>query len=132
VPKAVLSAETTPNLDDAFTGLNISSRERSRVNTSQLAQAHADTHGAALPTVTVLVTTGCHYCEDARVELSTRAERGELELVVVPIESEQGQALQAAHRPGMFPLVLLDGKAFSIGRLPRRKLDRAIANLEAR
>jgi glutaredoxin len=128
----VLSAETTPNLDDAYTGLNISWRDPSRVNTSQLAQAHANTHAAALPTVTVLVTTGCHYCEDARGELSARADRGELKLVVVPMESEQGQALQAAHRPGMFPLVLLDGKPFSIGRLPRRKLDRALANLEAR
>ena len=102
------------------------------MNTSQLAQADAGTHATALPTVTVLVTTGCHYCEDARGELSTRAERGELELVVVPIESERGQALQATHRPGMFPLVLLQGKPFSIGRLPRRKLDRALASLEAR
>jgi glutaredoxin len=102
------------------------------VNTSQLAQAHADTPAAALPTVTVLVTTGCHYCEDAHGELSARAERGALEFVVIPIESEQGQALQAAHRPGMFPLILLDGKPFSIGRLPRRKLDRALASLEAR
>ena len=113
-------------------GLNISSRDPSRVNTSQLAQTHADTPAAALPTATLLVTTGCHYCEDAHGELSARAERGELELVVVPTESEQGQALQAAHRPGMFPLVLLEGKAFSVGRLPRRKLDRALASLEAR
>jgi glutaredoxin len=102
------------------------------VITSQLAQTHANTHATALPTVTVLVTTGCHYCEDAHGELSARAQRGELELVVVPIESEQGQALQTTHRPGMFPLVLLDGKPFSIGRLPRRKLDRALASREAR
>jgi len=102
------------------------------VNTPQLAQADADTHARSLPTATLLVTTGCHYCEDARGELSARAERGELELIVVPIASGQGQALQTAHRPGMFPLVLLDGKPFSIGRLPRRKLDRALASIEAR
>ncbi len=102
------------------------------MNTYQLAHADAGTQATTLPTVTVLVTTGCHYCEDARRELSARAERGELELVVVELESAQGQALQAAHRPGMFPLVLLDGKPFSIGRLPRRKLDRALASLEAR
>jgi len=102
------------------------------VNTSQLAQAQADTHATSLPTATVLVTTGCHYCEDARGELSTRAERGELELIVVPVESEQGQALQAAHRPGMFPLVLLNGQPFSIGRLPRKKLDHALAHLRVR
>ncbi|HEY3408975.1 MAG TPA: glutaredoxin [Propionicimonas sp.] len=102
------------------------------MNTSQLAQASAETHATSLPSVTVLVTTGCHYCEDARGELAARAARGELELVVVALESEQGQILQAAHRPGMFPLVLLDGKAFSVGRLPRRKLDGALASLEIR
>jgi hypothetical protein len=96
------------------------------VNTSQLAQAQADIHATSLPTVTLLVTTGCHYCEDARGELLARAERGELEIIVVTVESEQGSALLAAHRPGMFPLVLLDGKPFSVGRLPRKKLDRAL------
>jgi hypothetical protein len=130
--RAVLPRTWTPNLDDADTGPDILGLEPSVVKTSQLAQARADTHAASPPTATLLVTTGCHYCEDARDELSARAERGELELIVVPIESEQGQALQSTHRPGMFPLVLLDGKLFSIGRLPRRKLDRALASLEAR
>jgi len=94
--------------------------------------AHADTHETVPPTVTLLVTTGCHYCEDAKAELATRADRGYLELTVVSLDSEPGRALQAAHRPSMFPLVLLDGKPFSVGRLPRRKLDRVLAHLEAR
>jgi glutaredoxin len=93
------------------------------VNTSHEAQAHVKQP----PTVTLLVTTGCHYCEDAGDELAVRAERGDLELRVVRVDSEQGVALQAAHRPSMFPLVLLDGKPFSVGRLPRRKLDSALA-----
>ena len=82
-------------------------------------------------TVTLPVTTGCNYCEDARGELAARADLGELELNVVSIDSEQGRALQATHRPSMFPLTLVDGKPFSVGRLPRRKLDRALARTEA-
>jgi glutaredoxin len=83
------------------------------------------------PTVTLLVTTGCHYCEDARGELTARADRGDLKLTVVSVDTEQGRALQTTHRPSMFPLVLVDGKPFSVGRLPRRKLDRALASSKA-
>jgi glutaredoxin len=84
-----------------------------------------------VPAVTLLVTTGCHYCEDARGELTARADRGDLRLTVVSVDSEQGRELQATHRPSMFPLVLVDGKPFSVGRLPRRKLDRALASSKA-
>lgn len=84
------------------------------------------------PKVTLLVTTGCQYCEDARNELASRADRAELDLEVVSLASEQGEALQATHRPAMFPLVLIDGERFSVGRLPRRKLDRALAKRTAR
>ena len=101
------------------------------MNTSQHAQANAKTEVTLTPTVTLLVTTGCHYCEDARGELTARADLGDLELNVVSIDSEQGRALQATHRPSMFPLILVDGKPFSVGRLPRRKLDRALARNEA-
>ena len=101
------------------------------MNTSHYAQASAKADGTLAPTVTLLVTTGCHYCEDARDELTTRADRGDLEFNVVSVDSEQGRALQATHRPSMFPLVLLDGQPFSIGRLPRRKLDRALARSKA-
>ena len=102
------------------------------MNTSPETQAHAKTDVILAPTVTLLVTTGCHYCEDARGELTARAERGDLELTVVSVDSKQGRALQATHRPSMFPLVLVDGQPFSIGRLPRRKLDRALTRSKAR
>lgn len=84
------------------------------------------------PRVTLLVTTGCHFCEDARTELAARADGGVLELSVVSIESDAGKELQATHRPSMLPLVLIDGKPFSIGRLPRRKLDKTLASVGAR
>jgi len=115
-----------------LTAPDIRWREPKLVNTSQDAQARAKADGTLAPTVTLLVTTGCHYCEDARGELTTRADRGDLELNVVTIDSEQGRALQATHRPSMFPLVLLDGQPFSIGRLPRKKLDHALAHLRVR
>jgi glutaredoxin len=121
----------TPNLDDALTAPDIRSRELTLVNTSNEAQGGAKTGVTLAPTVTLLVTTGCPYCEDARGELAARADLGDLELTVVPVDSAQGRALQATHRPSMFPLVLVDGKPFSIGRLPRRKLDRALARSEA-
>ncbi|MHB1009822.1 MAG: glutaredoxin family protein [Propionibacteriaceae bacterium] len=83
------------------------------------------------PTITLLVTTGCHLCEDARSELTARADGGQVELSIVSVDSEQGRELQSTHRPSMFPLVLVDGKPFSVGRLPRRKLDRALASSKA-
>ncbi len=101
------------------------------MNTSHEAQARAKTGATLAPTVTLLVTTGCHYCEDALGELAARADHGDLGLNVVSIDSEQGRALQATHRPSMFPLVLIDGQPFSIGRLPRKKLDRALTRSDA-
>jgi glutaredoxin len=115
-----------------LTALDILWPEPKLVNTSQYGQAGAEVDERLAPTVTLLVTTGCHFCEDARDELTTRADRGDLKLNVVSIESEQGRALQATHRPSMFPLVLLDGQPFSIGRLPRKKLDHALARLRVR
>jgi glutaredoxin 2 len=55
-----------------------------------------------------------------------------LDLDIVSVGSAYGKALQAAHRPAMFPLVLIDGKRFSVGRLPRRKLDRALSKRAVR
>jgi len=114
-----------------LTALDIWWREPTLVNTSH-AQPGAKTDVEFAPTVMLLVTNGCHYCEDARGELAARAGLGVLELHVVSVDSEQGRALQATHRPSMFPLVLVDGKPFSVGRLPRRKLDRALARTEVR
>lgn len=102
------------------------------MNTSQPADAGMETGVRPSPEVILLVTTGCQYCEDARAELTARADRGELVLDVVSAESASGRMLQTTHRPAMFPLVLLDGERFSVGRLPRRKLDRTLARRAAR
>lgn len=86
----------------------------------------AETSDLAATEVTVVVTTACHLCEDAVTELIQRSTRGQVDLEVVQADTERGRTLPSEHRPAMFPLVLVDGKYFSVGRLPRRKLDRAL------
>jgi glutaredoxin len=102
------------------------------VNTSERGQALAEAEASLVPRITLLVTTGCHFCDDAREELTTRALRGDVELTVVSAQSEEGRLLQASHRPSMFPLVLIDGEPFSVGRLPRRKLAHTLESLRGR
>lgn len=98
------------------------------MNTSQTAETGVPgAHARPFAKILLLVTEGCHFCEDARAELASRADRGELDLDIVTLDSACGRLLQATYRPAMFPLVLLNGKQFSVGRLPRRKLDRALA-----
>jgi hypothetical protein len=50
-----------------------------------------------------------------------------VQLVTLEAASDAGRALIAAHRPAMAPLVLLDGRYLSAGRLPERVLRRALA-----
>ncbi|GGK63798.1 glutaredoxin family protein [Ornithinimicrobium pekingense] len=79
-----------------------------------------------VPRATLLTTSACHLCEDAHAELARRAERGELSLEVVSVDSDEGRRLVATHRPAMFPLVLLGGRPLGHGRLSRRRLDAAL------
>jgi len=79
----------------------------------------------ALAEVTIVTSHACHLCEDAIAELTGRAH--ELTLTVVGADTPAGLELVQRHRPVMFPLVLVDGRFLSSGRLPRRKLEKAIA-----
>lgn len=81
---------------------------------------------STLPRATLLTTTACHLCDDAHEELARRAALGELTLQVAALDSAEGRALLAAHRPAMFPLVLIDGRVLGHGRLSRRRLDAAL------
>jgi glutaredoxin len=77
----------------------------------------------AIPTaVTMVHAPACHYCEDARAALAELAVDYPIEVDLVAAEEPRGEALIAEHRAAMFPLVLVDGRYFSSGRLPRRKL----------
>lgn len=73
--------------------------------------------------VVVVTAPACHLCDDALHRLRAVAEQARLDIRVVELESDEGRALVAAHRPPMSPLVLVDGVFFSSGRLPQRKVD---------
>ncbi len=84
------------------------------------------------PTITVVRTPACHLCADAQDALAEIGRSFQIRVEVLDLDTEHGQALVGAHRPTMFPLVLVDGVFFSAGRLPRRKLRALLATRAAR
>ncbi len=92
--------------------------------------AMTTTQGTEKPTaVTVVHSPACHFCADAQATLAELAGEFPLTVELVGATEPRGKALVLAHRAPMYPLVLVDGEFFSFGRLPRRKLRKA---LEAR
>ena len=79
------------------------------------------------PTITLVHTQTCHFCADAQNTLNELATQHPIQIDPVDADSDAGQDLIGRHRPAMFPLVLIDGVFFSIGRLPRRKLQALLA-----
>ena len=77
--------------------------------------------------LTVVRTEGCHLCDDAESLLRSATADGSVSVEVVAADCARGRELIAEHRPGMFPLVLADGRFFCAGRLPRGKLARLLA-----
>lgn len=75
----------------------------------------------AIP-VTVVRTSACHFCEDALEALAAMDREFPLSVELIDAGEPEGVALLREHRAAMFPLVLVDGRYFSVGRLPRRKL----------
>lgn len=81
-----------------------------------------------LTRLTLVTAPGCHFCEDAHRAVTGLIDHGAaIELEVVQATSPLGLALLAEHRPAMNPLVLIDRRYFSAGRLPRRKLQALLA-----
>jgi len=78
--------------------------------------------GATSVDITVVHAPACHFCADAEQALTVLAARYQLRVRVVELESTEGVRLTQQHRPAMNPLVLVDGRFFSAGRLPRKKL----------
>lgn len=85
-------------------------------------------HGASPLQVTLVRSDACHLCDEAHGELLRLALDRRISYQIHAATSARGQELLAEHRPGMFPLVLVDGAFFSSGRLPRRKLDKLLAS----
>lgn len=72
--------------------------------------------------ITVVDSAGCHFCADADTALTELAHEFNLDVVHVPMTSEPGMQLMQDHGAGMSPLVLLDGRFVSAGRLSRGRL----------
>jgi hypothetical protein len=81
--------------------------------------------------VTLVHTAACHFCDDARSALDALALDYAIEVTQIDLESADGAALVALHRPALNPLVLVDGAYFSAGRLPRRKLAKLLEERDA-
>jgi glutaredoxin len=80
--------------------------------------------------ITLVTSTGCHFCRDAEEALDEFATEYPLVITHVDLRSPEGSALAQRHRAAMSPLVLLDGTFVSSGRLPRGKL-RALLSARA-
>jgi hypothetical protein len=76
--------------------------------------------------VTLVHTPACHLCDDAAAALAQLAQEFPLQVELVDALAPAGRRLVGDYRAAMFPLVLLDGKFFSCGRLPRMKLRRQL------
>jgi hypothetical protein len=77
--------------------------------------------------ITVVRAPACHLCEDAAAALAELARTFPIRVVAIDVGIAPGAALVRQHQAPMFPLVLLDGAFFSSGRLPRKKLAKALA-----
>ena len=86
--------------------------------------ARVDPHPAQ---VTLVVSSGCHFCRDAEDVLTELGREFRLEVTRVDLRSPLGSELAQRHGAAMSPLVLLDGAFVSAGRLPRNKLCRLLA-----
>jgi Glutaredoxin-like domain (DUF836) len=80
--------------------------------------------------VVVVRAPACHLCEDAIETLREIATMYPLEVRVVDFGSEEGQAIVGRHRPALSPAVMIDGRLFSSGRLPRKKLVRMLERMD--
>lgn len=81
--------------------------------------------------VTLLTRADCELCEQAKAVLARVAADTPLEVETLDLHSKQGRAL--AERSGLAfpPGVLIDGEAFSYGRVSERKLRKALAGRAA-
>lgn len=72
--------------------------------------------------ITLLTQEACDLCEQAKVVLDKLREEQAFDLDLVDLTSSEGQAAASAAGILFPPGVLIDGEAFSYGRLSERKL----------
>jgi glutaredoxin len=90
-----------------------------------------DTISGTKARVTLVESPACHFCRDARAALEEIGAEYPLDVEALDVRSPQGSALMQTHGAAMSPLVLLDGRFVSAGRLPRGKLRKLLAAREA-
>ncbi len=72
--------------------------------------------------IVIVSSPACHLCVDARHALDELGREFPFVVREVSSDSVEGREIMHAHRPALQPAILVDGRLFSIGRLPRRKL----------
>lgn len=75
----------------------------------------------------VLLTKGdCHFCDQAKDVLARLAGEYELEVREVALDSDEGRRLALEAGAPFPPVVFVDGRSFSFGRLSERRLRKAL------
>ena len=77
--------------------------------------------------ITIVTTEDCTFCEQAKQMLARVAADAHVEVREVPLDSPEGRQITATIAAPFPPVVLLDGDAFSYGRLSERRLRKALA-----
>lgn len=81
--------------------------------------------------VTLVEARACHFCEAARGVIDRVAEDFPLDLTVVSSRSERGVALVQRHRASMLPLVLVEDRFVSNGRLSEKLFRKRVGQAAA-
>lgn len=77
--------------------------------------------------ITIVTTADCAFCEQAKQVLARVAADAHVEVRDVPLDSPEGRQITERAAAPFPPVVLLDGEAFSYGRLSERRLRKALA-----
>ena len=92
-----------------------------------------DPHAGALSTrpiqVTLVTSTGCHFCREADQLLEQLQEVFPLRIERKDLNGAEGAAIARRWRVPFPPVLLLDGKYHGHGRISKRKLTRALTRL---
>lgn len=76
--------------------------------------------------ITLLTRADCAFCDRAKATLDELTGEFDLAIEEIPIDSDTGRTLAAEAGVLFPPGVLIDGTAFSHGRLSARKLRRTL------
>lgn len=74
----------------------------------------------------LLTKEDCHFCEQAKDLLGRLQGEYELDVRELPLESDEGRRLAESSGALFPPVVIVDGRPFSYGRLSERKLRKAL------